>query len=218
MGNCTFRGFGAGALVNELVMIKVMTSNGGIMELFAPITAECVTNEFPGHGIFRSADLFSRPLPHNEELDVGELYYLLPLNTCRGARITRHGRIRPSGLDSSSSSSSSSSSTYTSSLINAPYRISVDCQGVMGSSRSSSHEVLQRCGSSNGSGVWKVKLVISPEQLSEILSKEASTEALIDSMRTVAKCGSGTAPSSTANSEQWSLSSSWKASSEHYLV
>ncbi|KAK9093795.1 hypothetical protein Scep_025264 [Stephania cephalantha] len=157
MGNCTFRGFGAGSLANELVMIKVMTSNGGIMELFAPITSECVTNEFPGHGIFRSADLFSRPLPHNEELHVGELYYLLPLNTCRGARITRHGHIRPTCLDYSSSSSS---------FNNAPYRIS----------------------------------------------------ALIDSVRTVAKCGSGTAPSSTANSDQWSLSSSWKASSEHYLA
>ncbi|KAK9122291.1 hypothetical protein Syun_019908 [Stephania yunnanensis] len=214
MGNCTFRGFGAGSLASELLMIKVMTSNGGIMELFAPITAECVTNEFPGHGIFRSADLFSRPLPHNEELRVGELYYLLPLNTCRGARITRHGHIRPTCLDYSSSSSS---------LNNAPYRISVDNQGLMtssysSSSSSSSHEVFRRCGSSNGSGIWKVKLVISPEQLSEILSKEASTEALIDSVRAVAKCGSGTAPSSTANSDQWSLSSSWKASSEHYLA
>nr|ADE77586.1 unknown [Picea sitchensis] len=39
-------------------------------------------------------------------------------------------------------------------------------------------------------GVWRVKLVISPEQLTEILSEESNTEALIESVRTVAKCGS----------------------------
>lgn len=67
---------------------------------------------------------------------------------------------------------------------------------------------------SGRSGVWKVKLVISPEQLSEILSQESRTEALIESVRTVAKCGNGNGvPSSVANSDQWSVcSSSWKGS------
>lgn len=64
------------------------------------------------------------------------------------------------------------------------------------------------------SGVWKVKLVISPEQLSEILSQESRTEALIESVRTVAKCGNGTsaAAASAVNSDKWSVSGSWKGS------
>nr|GLL26048.1 hypothetical protein CCACVL1_21956 [Ipomoea trifida] len=40
----------------------------------------------------------------------------------------------------------------------------------------------------NSGGVWKVNLVISSEQLSQILSEEARTEALIESVRTAAKC------------------------------
>lgn len=66
----------------------------------------------------------------------------------------------------------------------------------------------------NGGGVgevWKVKLVISPAQLHEILSQESRTEALIESLRTVAKCGSGA--TSLAGSDQWSLASSRKAAS-----
>lgn len=67
----------------------------------------------------------------------------------------------------------------------------------------------------NGRGrVWKVKLVISPEQLMEILSQEARTQELIESVRTVAKCGNG-AVSSLAFSDEWSdLSSSRNASSK----
>lgn len=42
-----------------------------------------------------------------------------------------------------------------------------------------------------GCGFWKVKLVISQEQLLEILAEEGKTEELIESVRTVAKCGSG---------------------------
>ena len=37
--------------------------------------------------------------------------------------------------------------------------------------------------------MWKVKLAISPEQLSEILSQESQTEAFVESLRMVAKCG-----------------------------
>lgn len=78
-----------------------------------------------------------------------------------------------------------------------------------GNWRSNQTEVFPKYSSA---GVWKVKLVISPEQLTEILSQESRTEALIESVRTVAKCGSG-APSA-ANSDQWSLGTSWKVSSE----
>ncbi|KAF4366104.1 hypothetical protein F8388_014822 [Cannabis sativa] len=41
----------------------------------------------------------------------------------------------------------------------------------------------------NGSRVWRVKLAICPQQLTQILSRDAPTLALIDSVRTVAKCG-----------------------------
>jgi hypothetical protein len=53
-------------------MVKVVTSNGGIMELYAPITSECITNEFPGHAIFRSRDLFAEPLlsPPSQPLQI----------------------------------------------------------------------------------------------------------------------------------------------------
>ncbi|KAA8520796.1 hypothetical protein F0562_014932 [Nyssa sinensis] len=172
MGNCVFRGSGG---VED--MIKVVTSNGGMMELCAPITAECITNEFPGHGLFRSREVFSQPLLHNEELQVGEVYYLLPL-MINNKKIT--GDV-------------------------TPYRMSLDNQSIL---KRSDAEVFPRY---NSTGVWKVKLVISPEQLSEILSQDARTEALIESVRTVAKCGNGVS-SSLASSDQWSLSSSWKAS------
>lgn len=82
----------------------------------------------------------------------------------------------------------------------APYRMTFDNHGNW---RSTQTEVVPKY---NSAGVWKVKLVISPEQLTEILSQESRTEALIESMRTVAKCGSR-APS-RANSDKWSLASS----------
>lgn len=178
MGNCVFKGFGE---MEE--MIKVVTSNGGIMELRAPITAENITNEFPGHAIYITRDFFSQPLLHNEELQSGHLYYLLPLN----GKFTRQN----------TNLSSSSSSLVT------PYRMSLDNQQIL---KRSEAEVLPRY---NSNGVWKVKLVISPEQLAEILAQEARTEALIESVRTVAKCGNAVS-SSVANSDQWSVSSIWK--------
>ncbi|XP_072954990.1 uncharacterized protein [Typha angustifolia] len=179
MGNCAFRGFGeAGGST-----IKVVTCNGGMMELCPPVTAECITNGFPGHRIFRSLDLFSEPLLHKEELLGGELYYLRPLNR------------PPSGLPS----------------LAAPYRISFDHQRLWGRLQDMSTQTLHNyAGGSGVGGVWKVKLVISPDQLNEILSQDSRTEVLIESVRTVAKCGNGAAASSVASSDQWSLASSRK--------
>ncbi|KAJ6400797.1 hypothetical protein OIU84_016262 [Salix udensis] len=144
MGNCVFKGF----RLEVEEMIKVVTTDGGIMELYSPITAEFITNEFPGHAIYRSRDLFSQPLFHNEELQ----------------RMWKRS--------------------------------------------STEAEVFPRY---NSTGVWKVKLVISPEQLAEIMAQETRTEELIESVRTVAKCGNGVS-SSLANSDQSSLSSSRKGS------
>ncbi|KAJ9171574.1 hypothetical protein P3X46_014924 [Hevea brasiliensis] len=192
MGNCMFKGFGL--QVEEI--IKVVTTNGGIMELYAPITAKRITNEFPGHSIYRSSDLFSSPLLHNEELHGGHLYYLLPLNTNKNTSTT--------------SNSCNSTINYTSSSKLTPYRMSFDNQRAL--KRSTEAEVFPRY---NSTGVWKVKLVISPEQLAGILAQEARTEELIESVRTVAKCGNGVYFSSVASSDQWSLSSSWKGSAEN---
>ncbi|KAF3439794.1 hypothetical protein FNV43_RR18072 [Rhamnella rubrinervis] len=177
MGNCVFKGFGEAEEV-----VKVVTSNGGIMELFAPITVNCITNEFPGHAIFKSRDLFSQPLLHTEELHPGNLYYLLPLNPYKSNETTSN---------------------------ETPYRMSCDNQGIGMLRKRAEPEVFPRY---NSSGVWKVKLVISPEQLSDILSHDSRTEALIESVRTVAKCGHGA--SSVAGSDQLSVSSSWKGSSD----
>ncbi|XP_010918302.1 uncharacterized protein [Elaeis guineensis] len=182
MGNCVFRGFGE----RNGLMIKVVTCNGGMMELYPPVTVECITNGFPGHGIFRSRDLFSKPLLHNEELVGGELYYL------------RHLKDSHKGLPSHV----------------APYRVSFDHHGFW---RRQDMDMVPRFHANGGNGggvggMWKVKLVISPAQLHEILSQESHTEALIESMRTVAKCGSGA--TSVAGSDQWSLAGSRKTASE----
>ncbi|XP_021280882.1 uncharacterized protein LOC110414141 [Herrania umbratica] len=195
MGNCVFKGFGE---VEE--MVKVVTSSGGIMELFAPITAECITNEFPGHAIYRTRDLFSQPLLHNEELHAGELYYLLPLNNS----FTKQNNQNINSHQDDDSKIGNNIISSSSSSVTTPYRMSFDHQRVL---KRSEAEVLPRY---NNSGVWKVKLVISPDQLADILAQEARTEALIESVRTVAKCGNGV--SSVANSDQWSVSSSWKGS------
>lgn len=192
MGNCVFKGFGE---ISESEVVKVVTSSGGIMELFAPITVNSITNEFPGHAIFRSRDLFSQPLLHSDELHPGELYYLLPLNPYKAA--TKATAAAGGNNDA----------------VVTPYRMSCGGHGSAAkSARRPDPEVFPRY---NSSGVWKVKLVISPEQLSEILSQEARTEALIESVRTVAKCGSGGGggASSVASSDQWSVSSSLKGSS-----
>ncbi|KAM1119878.1 hypothetical protein ACFX13_044778 [Malus domestica] len=177
MGNCVFK-----ELREAEEMVKVVTYSGGIIELFAPITTNSITNEFPGHAIFHSPDLFAQLPLHNEELHPKELYYLLPLNPYK----------TPKNHDINANPND---------IVCTPYRMSCDNQG----KRPADPEVFPRY---NSSGVWKVKLVISPEQLSDILSQEARTEALIKSMRIVAKCGTGR-NSSVASSDQWSLSSRW---------
>ncbi|PSS04251.1 Ent-kaur-16-ene synthase [Actinidia chinensis var. chinensis] len=189
MGNCLFGGTGE---VNEV--IKVVTSNGGIMEFNGTITAECITDEFPGHGIFRSHDLFWKPLPHHEVLLAGESYYLLPLNNrSLGGQIAQVGHVRSNSVPAS---------------VAAPYRMSFDGQGML---KRSYTEAFSRY--NTGGVVWKVKLVISPRQLLEILSQEARTQELIESMRTVAKCET-IGVSSVGFSDQWNLSISRNASSK----
>ncbi|KAE9451898.1 uncharacterized protein LOC131315871 [Rhododendron vialii] len=195
MGNCLFGGMGE--VTTEA--IKVVTSDGGIMEFNGPITVEFITDEFPGHGIFRSQDLFWKPLPHNEVLAAGESYNLLPLNSkgIGGGQIAQVGHVRSNSLPQSQA---------------APYRMSFDGQGIL---KRSYTEAFSRY--NGGGGIWKVKLVISPGQLLEILSQEGRTQELIESVRTVAKCGN-IGVSTVGFSDQWSLSSSRNASSKKDLL
>nr|GMD10401.1 Ent-kaur-16-ene synthase [Ipomoea batatas] len=217
MGNCLFGGVGDAE--NEDV-VKVITSTNGVMEFYAPITVESIADEFPGHGIFRSHDLFWNPLPHHEVLLAGNSYYLLPLDKSRrssagaGAGETvatfEIGHVR------------SNSVPQIPPPLVASYRMSFDSRGILlkrsytGAGASFSRHGFGYGYGYGSSGFWKVKLVISPKQLVEILSEETATEELIESIRTVAKCGKGggAGVSSVAFSDQWSLSSSRNASSK----
>ncbi|KAK7343710.1 hypothetical protein VNO77_12676 [Canavalia gladiata] len=212
MGNCFF-----GAMSDPETVIKVITSNGGIMEFSGPVSVSFITNEFPGHAIFRSHDLFWKPLRQFDELEAGQSYYLLPLNNnidtpCQ--HVVRQGHVRSHSVPTTS--------------YPALYRMSLDYQHHLGmgllkrssiegfSSRSSASNSCNTLGGS--SRFWKVKLVITPEQLLDILAQEARTKELIESVRMVAKCGiAGGFSSSAAGmvSDQWSLSStSWSISSK----
>ncbi|GLJ55526.1 hypothetical protein SUGI_1192420 [Cryptomeria japonica] len=67
-------------------------------------------------------------------------------------------------------------------------------------------------------GIWKVKLVISVEQLHDILSHQSNTEALIERMRLTASASASASASSpsTQNQRRVSFSSAcyWKPSLE----
>ncbi|KAK3429545.1 uncharacterized protein LOC104444109 [Eucalyptus grandis] len=195
MGNCLFGGFGE---ANQEI-VKVAAPNGGVMEFYAPIAVRTIADEFPGHGVFRAHDLFWNPLPLHEELVAGESYYLLPYNVgdrsksrdqklLLGNEVVREGHVRSTSIPSS---------------LVAPYRMSLDYQGAL---KRSYTEVFSRDSGKSNNGVWKVKLVICPEQLLEILSQECRTQELIESVRAVVKCGNSPAPGGF--SDQWSLPSS----------
>lgn len=209
MGNCVFRDYYNNTNSSKLVdhhhrqrrrvmvateteqtsMIKVVTTTGGIMELYAPITVEQITSEFPNHGLFLSPNPATHPpLLHNENLCPGQLYYLLPLT-----------------LSSSPTTTTTALQNNNNNIVSTPYRMSVDTTPRMAYRNQPDPDVVPRY---NGSGVWKVRLVINPEQLSDILSQDNKTQQLIESVRTVAKCGSGTSNSGAKTSSSASAGSS----------
>jgi hypothetical protein len=207
MGNCF-----VGTMTDSNAAIKVITSNGGIMEFNAPITVSFITKEFPEHAMFRSHDLFWKPLSQFDELEAGQSYYLLPINnnnieaSCGSSNgsdyeqhVVRQGHVRSHSVPTTS--------------YPAPYRMSLDYnhQGMRFLKKSSIESSL-----SSSSRFWKVKLVISPEQLVEILAQEARTKELIESVRIVAKCGDiNSSAAEDIVSDQWSLSNtSWSISSK----
>lgn len=161
------------------------------MEFDAPVTAESITDEFPGHAIFRGHDLFWKPVPHHEFLVTGNSYYLLPLDKKRGTKL---GHVRSNSLPTNTP---------------APYRMSFDSRRMFKRSYTEANGSSLR--NSSSGGFWKVKLVISPEQLLEILSQDGKTQELIENVRTVAKCGNESLVSCNSSvnalSDQWSLCS-----------
>ena len=93
MGNCTVKGTtlsctadraAAVAAYRAAVRVRVLTASGGVMELFGPVEVGTFLGSFPGHGVFRPGDC-SSPLLHQELLQNGRLYYLLPLDRLQKA-------------------------------------------------------------------------------------------------------------------------------------
>ncbi|KAL9269201.1 hypothetical protein AKJ16_DCAP18709 [Drosera capensis] len=164
-------------------MIKVVTSTGGVMELYAPITADSITDEFPGHRLFPSPDFVSPPMSNKEQLRPGRLYYLLPVPV---------RTVTPTSTASKVAATDTSDHSRDFSPRLMPYRMSFDSQRML---KRVDQPRVPRYG---GAGFWKVRLVINPEQLSDILSEEATAQELIESVRTVARWGGGAAGSGGA--------------------
>ncbi|XP_010533539.1 PREDICTED: uncharacterized protein LOC104809298 [Tarenaya hassleriana] len=214
MGNCLFGGLG-----DEGEVIKIIKSDGGVLEFCVPVTAGNITDEFPGHSIFpaNNEHILYQPFSHDHNLVPGQSYYLLPAADDHSDKMTVGG------------SSHVRSNSETLPAI-TPYRMSLDYNN-------KNQRALKRCYTevlsrnyyraqkqrkwSGRSGVWKVKLAISPQQLLNILSHDGTTLDLMESIRAVANCGnaapssSSCSSSSVAFSDQWSLSSSRNASSKN---
>lgn len=179
MGNCLFGGLGD----EEDFLIKVIKSDGGVLEFYSPITAGSVSDEFSGHSIFSALDLLWKPLPLHHNLVPGQSYYLLPTIVSDDELKTFVGNCHVR-------SNSESLPAIT------PYRMSLDYN----------HRVLKRSYTDvfsrnistrtrhkekktrrSKGGIWKVKLVINTEELLQILSEDGRTNELIESVRAAAK-------------------------------
>lgn len=162
MGNCSVKGV-TGDCPND---IRIFTDSDRIIGLKGPKLAKDVLDGYPGYGIFRQGNA-SSPLSSYEYLIGGQFYYLLPLQEMpMPVGVSRKQRTR--FLDGFESPKIS----YAAPL--------VDLEGA--EENGPAVKVLP----SQGDGVWKVKLVINPKQLEEILSEQGNTEALIEKMRMAA--------------------------------
>lgn len=69
-------------------VIRVVYLSGQVDEFPAPVSAKQVLQDHPRHFIFNSRDLFGSscpPLQPEDELRLGELYFLLPLSALQSA-------------------------------------------------------------------------------------------------------------------------------------
>ncbi|KAL2323082.1 hypothetical protein Fmac_027461 [Flemingia macrophylla] len=76
MGNC---------LVVEEEVVRIMKSDGKILEYKAPIKVHHLLNQFPGHAISESL----HHLPPDTTLLQGQLYYLVPLPPPKVSKVKR---------------------------------------------------------------------------------------------------------------------------------
>ncbi|KAF3786680.1 hypothetical protein EJ110_NYTH24844 [Nymphaea thermarum] len=142
--------------------VRIMTDSGGIMQLKGPISVDSVVKDFPGYGISRQGDVLE-PLRPSDQLLNGCSYYLFP------------HRIEPKD----------DVSIVPVLEQTVPEDPETGSEPVAESPPEPTVEVLPP----KWEGVWRVKLVVSPEQLAEIFSQQANTEAMIEKMRMAAKAG-----------------------------
>ncbi|CAA7031964.1 unnamed protein product [Microthlaspi erraticum] len=201
MGNCLFGGLGD----EEDMSIKVIKSNGEVLEFYSPVTAGSVSDEISGHTVYSALHLPWQPLAHHHHLAPGHSYYLLP-NIVTDDLKTFVGNCH-------SRSNSESLPAIT------PYRMSLDYN----------HRVLKRSytdvfsrkiytrtqqkekktrrrRTSSKSGIWKVKLFINTEELLQILSEGGRTNELIETVRAVANGENVVASTITSGSTDNDLS------------
>ncbi|KAL4298420.1 hypothetical protein GQ457_12G000640 [Hibiscus cannabinus] len=152
-----------GGAVHHSNSIRVLTDAGQIIHFSAPKLARDITDGFPGYGVCRRGQA-SAPLPGDERLVNGGFYYLLPLEKFDDEGGVKKVEVEPPKM---------SSADFVENLSSGP--------------SASALEVL----SSEKNGVWKVKLVISSQQLEDILSQQVNTEALIEKMRMAAAANTG---------------------------
>ncbi|KDP25280.1 hypothetical protein JCGZ_20436 [Jatropha curcas] len=204
MGNCSLKGV-AGDFPNK---IRLFTRSGDIIELKGPKLAKDVLSEFPGFGIFRQGNATtSSPLPTYEYLIGGQFYYLLPLE---GMPIM----LRDTGVANDQVCEMDFAKKENVGLTESPEmsswkRLDLGKEKVNGPMPGPALQVLP----SQRNGVWKVKLVINPKQLEEILSEEENTEALIEKMRMAAAANSASlAPRRSKSTWKPCLSNVFKVS------
>ncbi|KAK4262919.1 hypothetical protein QN277_028410 [Acacia crassicarpa] len=198
MGNCSLKG-----VTGEChYSIRVLSDWGSLLQFKGPITAGEVLRQQPGYGIFRQGHA-SSPLPEDESLSYGLLYYLLPL---KPEEVVENTSTDDHGHSNQKVERSEEAGTTTANelekLDKSPGQ--AEPEYVKNLSSGSAVEVLP----SAGNGVWKVKLVIDTKQLEEILSEQVNTEALIEQMRMAASSTSSSPTRSRRTMSTWKLG--WK--------
>lgn len=186
MGNCSFKGTTTGECHHS---IRVLCDSGSILQFKGPKTVGQVLQHYPGYGVFRQGHA-SSPLPDQESLGYGVLYYLLPLKP-NGVSVSEQVLLqRSSEAGEGWKGNEKKSDDERAPKSNRSVRVAA-CDYVESlSNGSSALEVLP----SAKNGVWRVKLVIETRQLVEILSEQGNTEALIEKMRMAATACSTSSP------------------------
>ncbi|KAL1828153.1 hypothetical protein DCAR_0207347 [Daucus carota subsp. sativus] len=76
MGNCSIK---SGVIEkNHLSFVRIVMDSGNVVELEGPKLVREVVDDYPGYGIFKK-NCVSSPLPDQEKLLCGSVYYLLPV-------------------------------------------------------------------------------------------------------------------------------------------